>query len=34
MHLQKHEMKGRDPPMHPKITDDEKQPVLWRSYFW
>ncbi|XP_029855829.1 CUB and sushi domain-containing protein 2-like isoform X3 [Aquila chrysaetos chrysaetos] len=33
MHLQKHEMKGRDPPMHPKITDDEKQPVLWRSYF-
>ncbi|XP_075378033.1 uncharacterized protein LOC142419203 isoform X3 [Mycteria americana] len=33
MCLQKHETKGRDPPTHPKITDDEKQPVLWHSYF-
>ncbi|KAM7082356.1 uncharacterized protein J5F26_014234 isoform 2-T2 [Ciconia maguari] len=33
MRLQKHEMKGRDPPMHPKIMDDEKQPMQWHSYF-
>ncbi|XP_042655844.1 membrane cofactor protein-like isoform X2 [Tyto alba] len=33
MHLQKHEMKGKDPLMHPMITGDEKQPVPWRSYF-
>ncbi|XP_050767537.1 uncharacterized protein LOC127026372 [Gymnogyps californianus] len=33
MHLQKHETKGRDPLMHPKIMDDEKQPMPWHSYF-
>ncbi|XP_056217713.1 membrane cofactor protein isoform X3 [Falco biarmicus] len=33
MGLQKHEMKGRDPPTHPKGPDDEKQPLPWHSYF-
>ncbi|XP_054659648.1 membrane cofactor protein-like isoform X3 [Grus americana] len=33
MHLQKQEAKGRDPAIHPKITDDEKQPGPWHSYF-
>ncbi|XP_028940462.1 complement decay-accelerating factor, partial [Antrostomus carolinensis] len=33
MPLQSQEMKGRDPPMHPRITDEEKQPVPWHSYF-
>ncbi|KAM6044218.1 uncharacterized protein VSU04_013746 isoform 2-T3 [Chlamydotis macqueenii] len=33
MRLQKHETKGRDAPMHPKITGDQKQLVPWHSYF-
>ncbi|XP_035755820.1 complement decay-accelerating factor [Egretta garzetta] len=33
MQLQKHKMGGRGPLMHPKRTDDKKQPVPWRSYF-
>ncbi|KAK2521874.1 hypothetical protein Q9966_012839 [Columba livia] len=31
--LPEHEVNGRDLPMHPKIMDDGKQPVLWHSYF-
>ncbi|XP_074019626.1 complement receptor type 1 [Numenius arquata] len=33
MPLQKQKTKGRDPPMHPKVTGEEKQPVPWHSYF-
>ncbi|XP_069732225.1 uncharacterized protein [Phaenicophaeus curvirostris] len=33
MHVEKHKRKGRDPPMHPKRTDDTMQPVPWNSYF-
>ncbi|XP_065710449.1 uncharacterized protein [Patagioenas fasciata] len=31
--LPEHEVNGRDLPMHLKIMDDGKQPVLWHSYF-